>query len=51
MAKAVRVRVSSSAPKNKSVFFSDFVEEVAIFGEVLQKWLASIWRSNTGSLT
>ena len=37
MAKAVRVRVSSSAPKNKSVFLAGFVEEAVISDAVIQK--------------
>jgi hypothetical protein len=30
VAKAVRVRVSSSAPMNKSVFLADLIEEVVV---------------------
>jgi hypothetical protein len=30
VAKAVRVRVSSSAPMNKLVFFADLIEEVVV---------------------
>lgn len=36
MAKAVRVRVSSSAPKNRSVLLTDLIEEVVVDLSVTQ---------------